>query len=103
MVEALDEGVRGKGKPFLGICVGMQLLAERGLEHRETPGLGWIGGRSRPSRRSDPKLKIPHMGWNNLALRRAHPVFEGIATGENGQNAYFVHSFHLVASNAPTM
>ncbi|MGO8737519.1 imidazole glycerol phosphate synthase subunit HisH [Rhodoblastus sp.] len=100
MVEALDEGVRGKGKPFLGICVGMQLLAERGLEHHETPGLGWIEGTVSAIAPSDPKLKIPHMGWNNLAPRRAHPVFEGLATGENGQNAYFVHSFHLVASNA---
>ncbi len=99
MAEALDEGVRGKGKPFLGICVGMQLLAECGLEHRETPGLGWIGGTVAAIAPNDPKLKIPHMGWNNLALRRAHPVFDGVATGENGQNAYFVHSFHFVASN----
>jgi glutamine amidotransferase len=99
MVEALREGVREKGKPFLGICVGMQLLAERGLEHHETPGLGWVKGTVRAIEPSDPRLKIPHMGWNNLALRRPHPVFEGLATGENGQNAYFVHSFHLVASD----
>lgn len=100
MVQALEEGVRDKGKPFLGICVGMQLLAERGLEHHETPGLGWIKGTVTAIRPSDPALKIPHMGWNDLALRRPHPVFDGLATGENGQNAYFVHSFHLVASDA---
>ncbi len=100
MAEALEEGVREKGKPFLGICVGMQLLAERGLEHHETPGLGWIKGTVTTIKPSDPALKIPHMGWNNLALGRPHPVFEGLATGENGQNAYFVHSFHLVASDA---
>jgi imidazole glycerol-phosphate synthase subunit HisH len=99
MVDALEEGVHGRGRPFLGICVGMQLLAERGLEHHETPGLGWIKGTVEAIAPSDPKLKIPHMGWNNLALRRAHPVFDGVATGENGQNAYFVHSFHLAASN----
>jgi imidazole glycerol-phosphate synthase subunit HisH len=99
MAEAIEEGVRGKGKPFLGICVGMQLLAERGLEHHETAGFGWIKGAVTAIAPGDPKLKIPHMGWNNLALRRAHPVFEGVILGENGQNAYFVHSFHLVASN----
>ncbi len=99
MVEAIEEGVHGKGKPFLGICVGMQLLAERGLEHHETPGLGWIKGTVCAIQPRDPKLKIPHMGWNNLSLRRPHPVFEGVATGEDGQNAYFVHSFHLAASD----
>jgi glutamine amidotransferase len=99
MAEALEEAVHERGAPFLGICVGMQLLAERGLEHGDTPGLGWIGGAVVPIKPDDPKLKIPHMGWNNLELNRPHPVLEGIATGQDGQNAYFVHSFHLLASN----
>ncbi|WP_296713544.1 imidazole glycerol phosphate synthase subunit HisH [Rhodoblastus sp.] len=99
MAEALEDAVRKRGAPFLGICVGMQLLAERGLEHGDTPGLGWIGGAVVPIKPSDPNLKIPHMGWNNLDLNRPHPVLEGIATGPDGLNAYFVHSYHLLASN----
>jgi imidazole glycerol-phosphate synthase subunit HisH len=101
MVDALETAVRDRGKPFLGICVGMQLLAERGLEHHETPGLGWIKGTVVPIKPKDPRLKIPHMGWNNLELRQRHPVLEGVPTGENGLNAYFVHSFHLMASDVP--
>jgi glutamine amidotransferase len=96
MNEALEESVRKKGKPFLGICVGLQLMAERGLEHGLTPGLGWIEGEVRAIEPSDPSLKIPHMGWNTLALVRKHALFEGIPTGDAGLNAYFVHSFHLV-------
>jgi imidazole glycerol-phosphate synthase subunit HisH len=96
MIEALEESVRMRGKPFLGICVGLQLMAERGLEHGVTPGLGWIKGEVRAIAPSNASLKIPHMGWNTLALRRAHPLLEGIATGESGLNAYFVHSYHLV-------
>ena len=96
MIEALDESVRKRGKPFLGICVGLQLMAERGLEHGLTPGLGWIEGEVRVIAPGDASLKIPHMGWNTLALRRKHALFEGIPTGETGLNAYFVHSYHLV-------
>jgi glutamine amidotransferase len=96
MIEALEESVRMRGKPFLGICVGLQLMAERGLEHGLTPGLGWIEGEVRPIAPSNASLKIPHMGWNTLALRRNHALLEGIPTGEGGLNAYFVHSYHFV-------
>jgi glutamine amidotransferase len=95
MIEALEESVRARAKPFLGICVGLQLMAERGLEHGLTPGLGWIEGEVRAIAPSDRSLKIPHMGWNTLALRRTHALFEGIPTGETGLNAYFVHSYHF--------
>ena len=96
MIEALEESVRVRGRPFLGICVGLQLMATRGLEHGVTPGLGWIEGEVRAIEPADPSLKIPHMGWNTLALARAHPLLAGIPTGEGGLNAYFVHSYHLV-------
>ena len=96
MIEALEESVRRRGKPFLGICVGLQLMAERGLEHGLTPGLGWIEGEVRAIEPSDPALKIPHMGWNTLKLAREHALFEGIPTGDRGLNAYFVHTYHLV-------
>jgi glutamine amidotransferase len=96
MIEALEEAVHEKGKPFLGICVGLQLMAERGLEHGITPGLGWVEGEVRAIEPSDPALKIPHMGWNTLRLARAHPLFDGIPTGDEGLHAYFVHSYHLV-------
>ncbi len=103
MVEALEQAVRQRGKPFLGICVGLQLMAERGLEHGLTPGLGWIGGEVRAITPSDPSLKIPHMGWNTLDIARKHALFEGIPTGAAGLNAYFVHSYHLVPSGAETL
>lgn len=93
MGEALDDSVRQQGKPFLGICVGMQLLADRGLEHGETPGLGWIGGEVAPIAPKDPALKIPHMGWNNLDLRQDHPVLHNLGAT---LDAYFVHSFHFL-------
>jgi glutamine amidotransferase len=96
MIEALEESVRRRGKPFLGICVGLQLMAERGLEHGLTPGLDWIEGEVRVIEPSDQSLKIPHMGWNTLRLAREHALFEGIPTGDRGLNAYFVHSYHLV-------
>ena len=96
MIDALDEAVRARGKPFLGICVGLQLMAMRGLEHGVTTGLGWIEGEVRAIEPSDPSLKIPHMGWNTLRIAREHALFDGIATGEGGLNAYFVHSYHLV-------
>ena len=99
MIEALDDAVRKHGKPFLGICVGLQLMAERGLEHRLTPGLGWIEGEVRAIEPCDPSLKIPHMGWNTLKMARMHALFEGIPTGEQGLNAYFVHSYHLVPAD----
>jgi imidazole glycerol-phosphate synthase subunit HisH len=100
MVEALDEAVRQKGKPFLGICVGAQLMATRGLEHEVVAGLNWIAGDVAPIKPRDPQLKIPHMGWNTLDLRRSHPLLEGVKTGPNGLHAYFVHSFQLYADDA---
>ena len=103
MIEALEEEVRQRGKPFLGICVGLQLMAERGLEHGMTPGFGWIAGEVRAIAPNDASLKIPHMGWNTLALQRKHALFEGIATGETGLNAYFVHSYQLVPSGRDTL
>ena len=99
MVEALDETVRRKGRPFLGICVGMQLMAERGREYQVTPGLGWIAGEVDRITPSDPNLKIPHMGWNTLDMVRDHPVLERLVLGPKGRHAYFVHSYHLNASN----
>ena len=99
MIDALEEAVQGRGKPFLGICVGLQLMAERGLENGLTPGLGWIAGEVRAIEPSDTSLKIPHMGWNTLKLVRTHALFEGIPSGEQGLNAYFVHSYQLVPSD----
>jgi glutamine amidotransferase len=96
MIDALEEAVQERGKPFLGICVGLQLMAERGLEHGVTPGLGWIKGEVRAIAPSDPDLKVPHMGWNTLRVVRANPLLAGIPTGEGGLHAYFVHSYHLV-------
>jgi glutamine amidotransferase len=95
MVEALDDTVRGKGRPFLGICVGMQLMAERGREYQVTPGLGWIPGEVDRITPKDPDLKIPHMGWNTLNTLAAHPLLAGIPVGPEGLHAYFVHSYHL--------
>ncbi len=97
---ALIETVIDRGRPFLGICVGMQLMATRGLEHGETAGLGWISGDVAAIEPKNPALKIPHMGWNTLTLERPHPLFEGIETGERGLHAYFVHSYQLRPSNA---
>lgn len=99
MIEALEAAVREEGKPFLGICVGLQLMASRGLEHGVTPGLDWIEGEVRAITPSDAALKIPHMGWNTLKLARRHALLDGIPTGESGLNAYFVHSYHLVPQN----
>ncbi|MGE0765108.1 MAG: imidazole glycerol phosphate synthase subunit HisH [Hyphomicrobiaceae bacterium] len=96
MREALETSVRRKGRPFLGICVGQQLLATRGLEHGVTDGLGWIDGEVRILEPSDKTLKIPHMGWNTLDVVRPHALLDGLATGPNGLHAYFVHSYHLV-------
>jgi imidazole glycerol-phosphate synthase subunit HisH len=100
MIEVLNEAVIEKGKPFLGICVGMQLMATRGLEHQVTNGFDWISGDVVAIEPADKTLKIPHMGWNTLSVRRDHKLLDGIATGENGLHAYFVHSFHLKPSSA---
>lgn len=98
MDEALEEAVVEKGRPFLGICVGMQLMAERGLEYQTSRGLGWIAGDVVRMEIADPALKIPHMGWNTIDVHDAtHPVLAGIPTGPDGRHAYFVHSYHLAA------
>jgi glutamine amidotransferase len=99
MVDALNEQVARRGKPFFGICVGMQLMAERGHEKEVVEGLGWIAGEVDRIHPSDPSLKIPHMGWNTLRSRKAHPLLDGIATGDNGLHAYFVHSYQLTPAN----
>jgi imidazole glycerol-phosphate synthase subunit HisH len=92
MVEAITESVRRRGRPFLGICVGMQLLATRGKEHEVVAGLDWIPGDVAVIRPSDPALKIPHMGWNTLDMRRPHALLDGVRAG---LHAYFVHSYQL--------
>ena len=97
--DALREAVIERGRPFLGICVGMQLMASRGLEHGESAGLDWIGGDVVAITPTDPMLKIPHMGWNTLDLSFSHPIFDGVPTGAKGLHAYFVHSFHFAPSN----
>ena len=95
MIEAMEEAVRRRGRPFLGICVGMQLMAECGREYEVTPGLGWIRGEVDRIVPNDESLKIPHMGWNTLDAVKAHPLLDGIELGGNGLHAYFVHSYHL--------
>src|SRR3977135_4452232 len=95
MVEALNTRVRHQGRPFLGICVGMQLMAERGREYEVTEGLGWIPGEVDRITPSDPDLKIPHMGWNTLNERIHHPLLDGIPLGSDGLHGYFVHSYQL--------
>jgi glutamine amidotransferase len=99
MVEALEETVRRKARPFLGICVGMQLMAERGREYVVTEGLGWIPGEVDRIEPKDSTLKIPHMGWNTLDALRPHPLLEGVTTGPQGLHAYFVHSYHFNTAN----
>jgi glutamine amidotransferase len=94
--EAMDEAVNVKGRPFFGICIGMQMLADLGREYRDTPGFGWIGGEVVPIAPADPALKVPHMGWNDLVIDHAHPVLAGIETGEH---AYFVHSYHFTVAD----
>jgi imidazole glycerol-phosphate synthase subunit HisH len=95
MTAALEEAVRHKGRPFFGICVGMQLLAERGREYEVTEGLGWIAGEVDRIAPRDPQLKIPHMGWNTLNVVRPHALLEGLPLGPDGRHAYFVHSYQL--------
>ncbi|MFN3954405.1 MAG: imidazole glycerol phosphate synthase subunit HisH [Pararhodobacter sp.] len=90
--DALHEAVIARGRPFLGICVGMQMLASTGHEYRPTAGLGWIDGDVVPIEPASAALKVPHMGWNDLVIEGAHPVLEGLVTGDH---AYFVHSYHF--------
>ena len=92
MRAALDREVIEGGKPFLGICVGMQLMAERGFEHGGHGGLGWLPGDVVALEPDDAALKVPHMGWNELEIERAHPVLDGI---EDGDHAYFVHGYQM--------
>lgn len=99
MHEVLTEKVIGGSTPFLGVCVGMQLLASVGREKIETKGLGWISGAIEKIQPSDPALKVPHMGWNTLAVSRPHALLEGIETGDAGLHAYFVHSYHMRVEN----
>ena len=93
LFEAIEERVIRGGAPFLGICVGQQMLGSVGSEFGDTPGFGWIPGEVVRIAPDDPALKIPHMGWNALANLRPHPVLDGISAGDH---AYFVHSYHLV-------
>jgi glutamine amidotransferase len=100
MVEALNETVLQRGRPFFGICVGMQLMAERGREYQVTPGLGWIAGEVDRIAPADASLKVPHMGWNTLNMLQAHPLLDEIPLGPDGLHAYFVHSYELKASQS---
>lgn len=92
IVHAMREAVIDKGRPFLGICVGMQLMATWGREYEDTKGLDWVSGEVVLIEPSDPALKVPHMGWNDLQITNPHPVTDGI---ESGNHAYFVHSYHF--------
>lgn len=100
MTDTLVEQVEKGGKPFLGICVGMQLMASRGLEKTVTEGFGWIVGDVKEMTPSDPTLKIPQIGWNTIHVKHDHPLFAGIPTGEGGLHAYFVHSYFLDTERA---
>ncbi|WP_417409385.1 imidazole glycerol phosphate synthase subunit HisH [Hoeflea sp.] len=99
MDAALRHAVEDKARPFLGICVGMQLMSSRGLEKTTTEGFGWIPGDVVEIKPSNPALKIPQIGWNTLDLKTGHPLFDGIPTGPDGLHAYFVHSYQLAANN----
>jgi imidazole glycerol-phosphate synthase subunit HisH len=99
MVETLDARVRKAGVPFLGICVGMQLLATQGTEHGITQGLGWLPGSVDRIMPADSALKVPHMGWNTLDSWKPHPLVEGLALGEGGLHAYFLHAYHVIAQD----
>jgi glutamine amidotransferase len=96
MIDALEQAVRRDGRPFLGICVGMQLMAARGREYEVTEGFGWIPGEVDKIAPSDAALKIPHMGWNTLEPLKAHALLENITLGADGLHAYFVHSYQLI-------
>ncbi|MEO0772459.1 MAG: imidazole glycerol phosphate synthase subunit HisH [Pseudomonadota bacterium] len=90
--EAMEEAVQTHGRPFFGICIGMQMLATRGLEYESTPGFDWIPGEVRALAPADTSLKVPHMGWNDLRVDQTHPVLAGVTTGDH---AYFVHSYQM--------
>lgn len=96
LFEAMEDAVQRRGVPFMGICVGMQMLATWGREYSDTKGFDWIGGEVEKITPSDPSLKVPHMGWNDLVIDGAHPVLDGIATGDH---AYFVHSYQFHVTN----
>ena len=94
--DAISDAVALRGRPFFGICVGMQLMADRGREFEAVEGLGWVGGEIVAIEPADPSFKIPHMGWNELRLERSHPVFDGVP---EGSHTYFVHSFHFAVAD----
>lgn len=96
LFEAIEEAVIAKARPFMGICIGMQMMATRGLEYQETAGFDWIGGEVEKITPADPSMKVPHMGWNDLVVDNPHPVMAGIETGDH---AYFVHSYHMRVAN----
>ena len=97
--DALHDSVQVRGKPFFGICVGMQLLATKGLEHGATAGLDWLPGTVKRIEPADATLKVPHMGWNTLFAHREHPLLKGLALGPDGLHAYFLHAYHLIPAN----
>ncbi|MCF8487371.1 MAG: imidazole glycerol phosphate synthase subunit HisH [Rhodobacteraceae bacterium] len=97
LFEAIEEAVTLRARPFLGICVGMQMMATWGREYEDTRGFGWVAGEVVKITPADPKLKVPHMGWNDLVIDHAHPVLAGVQTGEH---AYFVHSYHFQVDDA---
>jgi imidazole glycerol-phosphate synthase subunit HisH len=99
MVETLERRVRRESVPFMGICVGMQLLATQGTEHGVTEGLGWLPGSVDRILPQDPSLKVPHMGWNTLDQHKPHPLTAGLRLGPDGLHAYFLHAYHLTAAN----
>jgi len=103
MVEVLTERVIAGGTPFLGVCVGMQLMASEGREKTVTPGLGWIPGAVQFIAPNDGSLKVPHMGWNTIAITTPHALFENVEDGPKGLHAYFVHSYHLVTERPDTL
>jgi imidazole glycerol-phosphate synthase subunit HisH len=96
LFEAIAEAVTQRARPFLGICVGMQMMATVGREYTDTPGFDWVAGEVLRIAPADPALKVPHMGWNDMVIDHPHPVLAGIATGDH---AYFVHSYHMQVSN----
>lgn len=102
LIPALVDVVVKAGRPFLGICVGMQLLATTGMEHETTKGLGWIEGVVAPLQPCDTRLRIPHMGWNTLTVCQNHELLRNIPLGDKGLHAYFVHSFHFLADARET-
>lgn len=97
--EAIEEAVIGLGRPFMGICIGMQMLASRGLEYVETPGFDWISGTVGALNPDGPDMKVPHMGWNDLVIDAPHPVLKGVSTGDH---AYFVHSYQFRVDDPAT-